>query len=143
MQDYYDAVERGVERAAQWRPSDEDPLRSGLVETYKLITPRDRPDEPVWLIEARDRDGNLWSKFISEVALQVKLIGERLDTKEKVEAADPEAFTVRVGSFVAIKFQGKHPSRESPGQTVTRWNVSGLDPEREAQEEVAADDIPY
>ena len=144
MQDHYDAVERGVERAEQWKPSDEDSLRSGVLERYKLITPRDRPDEPVWLLEARDRDGNLWSKFISEVALQVKIMGRKLE-QEEVASADSETFNVRPRSFLAIKFEGKHPHPEQPGKTVTRWNVSVLVPEtvEEATASSQTDDVPF
>lgn len=145
--DYFDIAERSIERAEQWKTSEEDPLRVGRVEQWKLITPRDRPHEPVWLIEARDRDGVLWSKFVSETALQVKLLGRKLENEDEIRAADPSSFPATVGSFVAVKFEGRHPHSDEPGKTVTRWNVSIVKPEPETDEsrtpENVDGDIPF
>ena len=148
LQDPYDLAERGTERAEQWKPSEQDPLRVGRVEQWKLITPRDRPEEPVWLCEGRDRDGKLWSKFISEAALQVKLIGEKLTSREAIEAARPDQFRVKVGDIVAIRWLGKFPHSEKPGQSVTRWAVNVVTPDDEpvaddAGEASGQDGIPF
>jgi hypothetical protein len=124
MPNPYDEAERGTERATAWKPSDDDPLRSGRVEQWKLITPRERPDEPVWLLEARDRHGHLWSKFISEAALQAKLIGKKLENADETRAAEPGRFTAQSGDVVAIRWHGKHPHPDMPGKFVTRWDVS-------------------
>jgi hypothetical protein len=140
LQDAYDQAERGVERAEQFKPIESDPLRVGRVELWKPITPKLRPDEPVWLVEACDRDGRLWSKFISEAALQSKLLGRRFNGPSEVTAADPAEFRAQVGDVIAIKWLGKHPHPEDPGKSVTRWTVSII----KADDASTADrDIPF
>jgi hypothetical protein len=128
VDELYDLAETGVERAEEWKPSDKDPLRVGRVEGWKLIRPKDRPHEPVWLIEARNREGGLWSKFVGEKALQVKLIGRSLDrnevTAEEIMALDADEFPAAAGTFVAIKFEGKVPHPENPAWSVTRWTTN-------------------
>ena len=124
----FDQAERGVEHTETWTPSDDDPKRVGLVETWKLVTPRARPGEPVWIIEARDREARLWSLFVSAAALQSKLMGTRFANFAEVAAADPTTFLAKVGDIVcAISYQGKHPHTSEPGKTVTRWGVKVIE----------------
>lgn len=138
----FDEAARAVDRATEWKPNESDPLRVGTVEKWKLIKPKLRPNEPVWLTEARDRDGELWSKFISEAALQSQLCGQRFDkmTPAEIESADPNTFPAKVGSVVAIRWYGKFPHADDPSKSVTRWGVKIIDPS-EDETAVEPDDV--